>query len=335
MKIIYQTKTSLTYGEESSFRDIKKPDKKKKWYLGIDGSSTAYGLALYTHDYSDLHLFIFCRDSLETAESFREILYDWLRSYLFGVPIEVVTYERTPEGYKPPSNHAEKVMRETEAAVRNFVNDSNSLMLKGRDFIFDIFPNSWKSFSIPKSQENLGKVSKELNATAVLLSCGLDAEKIIRAFDRVPYKHDYDCFEALGVGRYGSHFIAEDGSSVRIYKNFTKIGTSVLAGKRIDVENNLASNLEFVGRFGANKIPRFCSLNENHSIPENLVGLYDNTFNNILLVEAGNPTSIYLDLLFGFEQDDSKGYLILGVKSSKTDIGEELIRTNGFTPAYI
>ena len=335
MNIIYQTLTTIDFGPSDKFRNIKRPDKKKEWYLGIDGGSIAYGLCLYTFDYSEIHFFVFSRDNLETADTFREALYSWLANYLFGVKIQVATYERTPEGYKPPTTHAEKVMRETERAVKNFLYDGNYILISSKDYIFDIFPNTWKAFSVPKTEENLGKTNKRLNAIGILESCGLDAETLINRFERVPYKNDYDCFEALGVGRYGSHFITQDDGTVKIYKNFSKIGTSIIAAKRIDIDEELNDQLQFVGSFGGNKIPRLCTLNENHSVAENLLGLHDKEFNNILLVPADHPDAMYLDLAMNFDIEDTRGYIILGIKSSKTEVGEELIRNNGFTPFYI
>lgn len=335
MIIIYRNHQGLRVGDERSFRDIRRPSLNEKWYLGIDGSSTSYGLALYNHDYSNIHLFIFCREMTETATDFRATMYEWLRSYLYGVCVETVTYEKTPEGYKPPTTHAEKVMRETEAAVKNFVYDKNYLMTRGKDYIFDIFPNSWKSYSIPKSRENVGKVDKELNAISVLESCGLDPEHWLAGFNRIPHKHDYDCFEALGVGRYGSHFLLQDDGSVKVYKNFTKNGSRLIAAKRIEGQQGLGNELQFVGRFGAGKVPRICTLNENHSVAENFIGLDDREFNNILIVPGNHDLSIYLDMTFGFELDDNRDYLILGTRASKTDLGSSLCEEYGYTPIYI
>lgn len=335
MIIIYRNDNGLKVGGEREFRDLPKPSLNEEWYLGIDGSSTSYGLALYNFDYTSIHLFIFCRDMTETADSFREVMYEWLRNYLYGICIQTVTYEKTPEGYKPPSSHAEKVMRETELAVKNFVYNRNYLMTKGKDYIFDIFPNSWKSYSVPKSQENLGKVDKELNARAVLESCGLDVEKWISGFSSLPYKHDYDCFEALGIGRYGSHFLLQDDGSVKVYKNFTKVGTRLIVAKRVEPDSGLSAELEFVGRFGAGKSPRICTINENHSVPENLIGLDDREFNNILLVPNTHELGIYLDMAFGFELDDKRDYLILGTRTSKSDLGSTVCKNYGYTPIYI
>lgn len=335
MIIIYRNHQGLKVGNEKDFADLPKPAFTEDWHLGIDGSSTSYGLALYNYDYSQVHLFIFCRDMLETPETFREVMYEWLRNYLYGVCIHTVTYEKTPEGYKPPSSHAEKVMRETELAVRNFVYNRNYLLTKGKDFIFDIFPNSWKSYSVPKSKENVGKVDKELNARAVLESCGLDPEKWLAGFHSLGYKHDYDCFEALGVGRYGSHFLLQPDGSVKVYKNFTRVATYLLAAKRVEQNAGLQSEIEFVGRFGAGRAPRICNLNENHSVPENLIGLDDKEFNNILVVPGNHELGIYLDLAFEFDLDDERDYLILGTRTSKSDLGSNVCKEYGYTPIYI
>lgn len=335
MNIIYRNNRELKYGHESEFRNLPKPSFSEEWYLGIDGSSTAYGLALYNYDYSEVHMFIFCRSELETADSFREVMYGWLRDYLFAIPMQTVTYEKTPEGYRPPTSHAEKVMRETEAAIKNFVYDRNYLLTKGKDYIFDIYPNSWKSFSVPKTKENSGKVNKELNAIAVLESCGLDPQVWLAGFGRIPFKHDYDCFEALGVGRYGSHFLLQDDGSVKVYKNFSRIGTTLVAAKRINIEDGLGDELEFVGRFGKGRNPRVCSLNENHSVPENLLGLYDKEFNNVLLVPHDSSLSIYLDMAFDFDLRDNRDYIILGTRTSKSDLGSTTCEDYGYTPIYI
>ena len=335
MIIVYRNQQGLRVGTERELRDLPKPSFSEEWHLGIDGSSTSYGLALYNYDYSQVHLFIFCRDMLGTAETFRGVMYEWLREYLYGVPIQTVTYEKTPEGYKPPSSHAEKVMRETEAAVRNFVYDKNYLLTRGRDYIFDIFPNSWKSFSVPKSKENVGKVDKELNATAVLESCGLDPDKWLAGFHSLGYKHDYDCFEALGIGRYGSHFLLQENGSVKVYKNFTRTTTHLIAAKRVEPDVGLGNEIEFVGRFGAGKAPRICTLNEHHSIPENLLGLDDKEFNNILIVPGNHELGIYFDLAFDFDLEDSRDYLILGTRTSKSDLGSSVCKDFGYTPIYI
>lgn len=335
MIIIYRNNEGLKVGAEADFRNLPKPQFNEEWYLGIDGSSTSYGLSLYTYDFSKINMFIFCREGTETASQFREIMYEWLRNYLFGVSMQTVTYEKTPEGYKPPSSHAEKVMRETETAVKNFVYNRNYLMTRGKDYIFDIFPNSWKWFSVPKSKENLGKVDKELNARAVLESCGLDPDKWLAGFNTLPYKHDYDCFEALGVGRYGSHFLLQDDDTVKIYKNFSKIGTHIIVAKRIDAEYDLQYELGFIGSFGKGKTPRMCSLNENHSVPENLFGLDDREFNNILIVPGDSEFGIYLDMAFGFELADQRDYVILGTKASKTDLGTHIVKKHGYVPIYI
>lgn len=335
MNIVYKSNNEFKIGTEADFRNLPKLQYNQEWCLGIDGSSTSYGLALYTLDYSQIHLFTFCRDMTETAETFRATLYGWLRDYLHGIAMSTVTYEKTPEGYRPPTSHAEKVMRETELAIKNFVYDRNYLLTKGKDYIFDIFPNSWKSYSVPKSKENSGKVNKELNARAVLESCGLDVEKWIAGFDRLPYKHDYDCFEALGVGRYGSHFLLGDDGTVKVYKNFSRIGTHIVVAKRINISEGLSEELPFVGRFGAGKTPRLCSINENHSIPENFLGLDDREFNNILLVKKDSPFSIYIDFAFGFELTDNRDYIILSTKTSKSDLGNQVCLDHGYTPIHI
>ena len=335
MNIIYRNFHQLKYGPEADFRNFPKPNFSEEWYLGIDGSSTAYGMALYNYDYSDLHLFIFCRDLTENAGTFREVMYDWIRNYLFGIKIQTVTYEKTPEGYRPPTSHAEKVMRETELATKNFVYDRNYLNTRGKEYIFDIYPNSWKSYSVPKSEENLGKVIKELNARAVVESCGLDPDFFLRGFESIPYHHDYDCFEALGVGRYGSHFLVQDDGAVKIYKNFSKIGNHMIVAKRLDPAFGLQAELGFVGRFGAGKTPRICTLNETHSLAENFFGLNDKEFNNILLVPKSDPNTIYIDTAFGFDLRDTRDYIILGTKSAKSDDGELVVKNYGFESLYI
>lgn len=335
MDIIYKSNTTFKFGTEKDFRDLPKLRYDLKWHMGIDGSSTSYGLALYTFDYSQVHLFTFCRGATENAGTFREVMYDWLRTYLHGIQMETVTYERTPEGYKPPSSHAEKVMRETEAAVKNFVFDRNYLMTKGKDYIFDIFPNSWKSFSVPKDRSNLGKVDKELNAEAVVRSCGLDVEEWVRPFDSVPYAHDYDALEALGVGRYGSHFVLKDDGTVRMYKDFSRVGTRIVIAKRIYKERQLGEELKFVGEFGSGKTPRICSLNENQSVPQNFMALDDREFNNILIVNKDSPETIYIDLAFGFNLEDQRDYIILSTRTSKTDAGVDRCKQNGYSAIYI
>lgn len=335
MHIVYKSNKIFRQGSESEFRDFPRLSPSEEWYVGIDGSTTSYGLSIYTMDYSEVHLFIFCREGFETAESFREVLYDWLRNYLYGIPIQGLTYEKTPEGYKPPSSHAEKVMRDTETAIKNFVSDRNYIYIKNKEHIFDIFPNAWKSFSVPKDRENLGKVDKELNAIAVLESCGLNVQYWLKEISLLTKKHDFDCFEALGVGRFGSHFILTDEGHVRVYKNFTKVGTQLVVAKRINMNEGLGPEIPFVGSFGKGRSIRFCSLNETHSLPENFMGLYDKEFNNILFVENEHPFSIYIDSAFGFDTDDTRDYLILASKSSKTDLGVEVCREHGYTPIYI
>lgn len=335
MHIIYKSHRTFKQGSEKDFRDLPKLSPSLDWYIGIDGSSTSYGLAVYTFDYSEVHLFTFCREGFETIESFRETKYAWIRDYLYGIPFQAVTYERTPEGYKPPTSHAERVMRDTEKAIKNFVTDRNYIYIKNKDYIFDIFPNSWKSFSVPKDRANLGKVDKELNAMAVLESCGLDVQYWLRETNTITIKHDFDAFEALGVGRYGSHFIITAEGLIKVYKGFTRTGTQLVAAKRIDKDTGFGEEVNFVGRFSQGKQIRLATLNENHSIPENFIGLYDKEYSNVLIVDSKDPMGIYIDFVFDFNLEDERDYLILATKSSKTDASEDTCRSHGYTPIFI
>lgn len=331
----------VVYKSEGEFkalphREFGRPvalDRTKKWHIGIDGSSTSFGLAVYTNDNSINHLFIFIRDVLETADSFRAILFSWMQDFLYGIEFDTATYERTPEGYKPPSSHAEKVMRDSETAVRNFLTDRNYVTVSGREWIFDIFPNSWKFFSVEKSSENVGKVNKRENAKSVLESVGKDPQSWLKEFDRLPYSHDYDCFEALGIGRYGSHFLKTEDGSVRVFKNFSRIGPIIAVAKQINL-GNLANELNFVGTFGNGRTPRFSSLNKNHSVIENILGLYDDKFNNILTVPGDDELSIHLDMMFGFKREPSKSYLIMSSRTSKTKASVSLCEIHDYKYAY-
>jgi hypothetical protein len=329
MIVVYKNDKSFKYASHLEFGVPPKLDRHKKWHLGIDGSSTAFGVAVYTNDHEENHLVIFVRDLGETIDRFRELMFSWFRDLVYGIEFGTITYEKTPEGYRPPNNHAEKVMRETEEAVKNFASDRNYVMCRGKDYIFDIFPNSWKSFSVTKSESNVGKVDKYENAKSVLENSGLNPDYWLSGFDRLPFKHTYDCFEALGIGRYGSHFLVDDEGNTKIFKNFSRIGPSIFVAKQID-PGSLGEELAFVGSFGKGKIPRFCSLNKEHSVVENLLGLYDKEFNNIMLISGDDELSVHLDMTFCFRPDTTKNYLVLGTRTSKTQIGVDLCERFGY-----
>lgn len=336
MYIVYKSfKNRLIHGTEREVtRLIPKLDKTKEWHMGVDGSSTAYGLCIYTKDYSDINMFMFIRDGLETIDGFRETMYNWLQFYLIGIPIEVATYERTPEGYKPPSSHAEKVMRETEEAIRNFLNSPHYIMIKSKDFVFDIFPNSWKSFVIPKSASNKGKIDKEQNAVAVLEHCGLDVDYWLGDINQVPVEHSFDCYEALGIGTYASHFIIKPDGTIRVYRQFTKIGSYLVVAKEVYRDSYFQQELEFIGSFGGGKRPRMAALNETHSLPENLIGLADAEYNNILLIPAEHELSIYIRAMFGFSKVN-RDFLILATRASTSEEGKAICERYGYSSVYM
>lgn len=334
MKIFYSDNNGFKELYYTETRELPKLDPKKIWDIGIDGSSTSFGFAIRDVDKTETHLVTLIRDDLMGPHEFREIMFPWLADYLVGLRIRVAIYERTPEGYKPPSSHAERVMRDTEAAVKTFLHSSGYFLIESKNLIFDVFPNSWKAFNIPKTIGNRGKTDKRQNAISVLESAGMDVNKWITPYLRNQYQHDFDSFEALGLLRFGSEFILTEESKVKVYKNYSRIGSTMVLVKRFDVED-LANEIPFVSSFGGKKIPRISEFNEEHSFPENILGLHDKEFNNVLITDKTTPFAPYIDFLMEYDITDTRDYLILAVRTSRVKGVEESAINAGYKISYL
>lgn len=334
MRIYYSKDGIFLDIDYKDSRQIKPLDRKKVWDIGVDGSSTSFGFAIRDVDKTETHLITLIRDDFSGPSEFREVMFPWLADFLVGLRIRTATYERTPEGYRPPTSHAERVMRDTEKAVKEFLHSSGYFLLEAKNYIFDVFPNAWKEFNIPKSVSNRGKVNKHLNALGVLQSAGMESTRWLKPYLNSGLKHDFDSFEALGLLRYGSEYLLTDEGKVRVYKNYSRIGSTLVLIKRFDSEN-LQEEVDFISSFGGRKIPRVCDFNYKQSLPQNLLGLHDTVFNNILIAKSTNDFSIYIDFLMEFDIVDNRDYLILSARTSKVDTLESECLKAGFKITYL
>lgn len=275
--------------------------------LGIDGSTTSFGVSWYTETKENDSLLMLMRDESENASSFMEEVFPFLQSLFYRTTFRITTYERTPDDFVT-DNRMTRVMKQTEASVKNFLETPYYVNVSHPDHIFDIFPISWKSYMVPSDiMVNPGKVNKRENAVAILSKRGHDVSYWLKELDALP-GHSYDCVEALGIGLYGSEFIYAE-PFIRTFRNFSRRRPLTLIGVLVS-EEAVADEIETL--FSAlGKIPMcLYSPNDYHSAFENLYALDNDKKVGLLITENDSPTRVYLEHIHGL-YDKTKTNVLL------------------------
>lgn len=269
--------------------------KELSYQLGIDGSTTSFGVAWFNEQC--INLLMLMRDMSEDRKTFMEKVFPFLQRLFYGITFDTVTYERTPDDFSGNDAHSVQIMKDTEKAIGNFVRNTYYISVSNQEYIFDIFPNLWKSYVVPKNIElNAGKVNKRENAIGVLTHKALDVKSWLKEADFLN-GHSYDCFEALGIGIYGSEFIKSE-PFMRTYRNFTRRRPLILLSKLVP-EEQVIIEIETLFNDLGNLPMLLFKPNEIHSAFENLYALDNDNHIGVLITERNNSLSPYLQHISG------------------------------------
>jgi hypothetical protein len=268
--------------------------------LGIDGSTTSFGLAVYDEK-SNLTLIQLMRDGLEDRERFMEHVFPFLTYLLRGVEFSVITYEKTPDDFETKTKTLQ-IMKETEQAVSNWVN-STQIRKKDPDTVLGVFPSSWKAFIIPKDIErNSGKTNKYENSKAVLQYAGKSEDFWMKELNSISESHMYDCLEAYGIGLYGSDYICTP-NGIRVYRNFSRKRPLYFAG-RIMKESFLEDEIKIILEELKTWQFKLYISNDTHSCFENAYGLDSNQSVGFLISYKSDKNYLYYRHLLALNDND-------------------------------
>ena len=296
MILFYKSYHDFYYGSHQNFSI---PHLSGDIHLGIDGSTSSFGVAWTDSEFKSKTIMMLIRDD-ETHSEFFNIVFPLLQTLFKECQILTATYEKTPTDFES-SHHALQIMKRTEKSVGLFLSNSFFLNVKHKFNIYDIFPNSWKSFLVQSNIEsNYRKTNKRQNAIDILTILGLDVSLWIKEADTIS-NHSYDGFEALGICSYGAQFINR-GVFTAVYRNFKKRRSLRLLYRSTSWDTFSTDVKEFKEQLGSPPVSLMVP-NEYHSFMENLYGIDADDRINILIVPPDSPNSLHLyyKLLTGLE----------------------------------
>jgi len=287
MKLFYKTSEAFFYGD---YQDYNLPKLSGKIHLGIDGSTTSFGVALTDEEHKNHVIMMFIREE-ETHDEFFRILFPMLQMMLYQCEIETATYEKTPTDFDKDT-HAIRVMKNTERAVGNFLSSGTFVRVKHKFNIYDIFPNSWKAFLVNSNpDENYRKTDKHINAVDILTVLGLDVSHWIHEANTIS-GHSYDAFEAMGICAYGSKFIYQ-GIFTTTYRNFKKRRPLQVLFKETTWNDFSVDAKAFKTLLGEPPMALMIP-NKYHSFMENLYALDSDDRVNIMVVSPDDFKDLHL-----------------------------------------
>jgi len=279
-------------------------DMKEKCVVGVDASTTAFGFTVYSSKNRPT-LFTFLRDSSQDRHAFMSECLPYIGKLLEDMTLRSFSFERTPTLYAAKT-HAERVMKETERLVRQFVDQRATFEIETPQNIFDIFPNSWKARYVPKDIiNNPGKKNKILNAAGILQSAGLEAEFWLKEHNQIS-NHDYDSFEAFGIAQYGDEFILNP-PFIRTYRDFAKRRPLEVCAIPTDSTNIMPLMRDIKAHLRGVPLVLY-QPNEYHSVMENIYSLDQEKRVPIMFLDKEDPIRFYLQhiLNIGREKSDKE-----------------------------
>jgi len=286
-------------------------------HLGIDGSTSSFGLAWFKTK-ANPKLLMFSRSKDQFRKEFMSELFPFLQLLFSGMSFITATYERTPDDFTPDSK-ALRVMKETERSVKNFLESEHRVEIKNTQNIFGVFPGSWKAYMVPTdTNNNSGKKDKRLNSIGVLSQCRLDVKSYLYELDDSPSEHSYDCIEALGLAVYGSEFIKQ-GPLITTYRNFKRRRPLIaVAVKTID--SALASTISTLKTLSGGHSMCMFTPNRYHSILENLYALDSDEALGLLLVPTDSPLRFYFEFVFNAPSMKMSWMLVMVMRYNEESI---------------
>lgn len=319
MEVFFKSQSQVFYMSHQKLDTNKiKFDRTQIYNLGIDGSTTSFGISWYNSDFSCVNTMMLMRSTYETGITFMEEVFPFLKLLFNQVKFSICTYEKTPDDFTKDTEMV-RIMKRTEKSVRLFLENASYLDIIDRDYIFDIFPNSWKSYCVPKDLIfNVSKVNKRENAKSILEHCNLDSDYWLKELD-ILKGHMYDGIEALGIGVYGSEFIFKE-PMIRTYRNFTRRKPLFLIGILVTEDNLNSRILEIMGILKNIKITMYIP-NEYHSAFENLHALDSDKKVGLLITEHSCEVRSYLEHIHGlFTRDKNMVLLAFTLRVNKETI---------------
>ena len=266
----------------------------KKYVVGVDGSTTGFGLAYWEEDCPhDPKTIVFSRSNESNPKEFLDCVFPFLSKLFKGVILETVTFERTPDDYEQDT-YAHRVMKKTEKSIKEFFSNRFYTLVSSMTNVFDIFPNSWRAYIIPTDLEsNPGKKNKLINATETLKHIGIEPVSFLANYPL----SSYDSIEALAIGHYGHYFIRQ-GPFLRTYRNFTRRRPLYLLGRLVKSDDLVKA------------------INYLRSLTDNAHGI----------MYIPNPFQTHYQNLFALDSDDKLGYLIISSDDKCKPYLEHLLR---------
>ena len=281
---------------KSNVQSLGKIDPTKRYVVGIDGSTTGFGLAYWEENApKDPKTIVFSRSGESNPTEFLDSVFPFLSELFRGVVLETVTYERTPDDFEQDS-HSQRVMKNTERSIKQFFSNRFYTTVSSLTNVFDIFPNSWRAYIIPTDLENNpGKKNKFINATETLKHVGIEPISFLSNYPLA----SYDSIEALAIGRYGHYFIRQ-GPFLRTYRNFSRRRPLYLLGRLVR-KDDLVKAIKY------------------------LRGLTNNAHG---VMYIPNQFQSHYQNLFALDADDKLGYLIVSPEDNCKPYLEHLLRVN-------
>ena len=286
--------TLLSDEIKTNIQKLCKVETSKKYIVGIDGSTTCFGLAYWNiNTPEDPKTIVFTRSSEDNPNEFLNNVFPFISEMFKGVVLETVTYERTPDDYEQ-STHSFRVMKNTEKSIKQFFSNRFYTTVSSMTNVFDIFPNSWRAYIIPTDIENNpGKKNKLINATEILKHIGIEPVSFLSGYPVA----SFDSIEALAIGRYGHYFIRQD-PFLRTYRNFTRRRPLFLLGRLVRQED-LTKAIKYL-----------------RNITNDAYGV----------MYIPNPYQTHYQNLFALDSDDKLGYLIVNSSDHCKPYLEHLLR---------
>ena len=309
MKLFYKSESDFFYGDSSCFMI---PQAHGPQHLGIDGSTTSFGVSYTAKDHTKPVVWMGIREE-ESHDEFFSLIFPMISGALYNCQIETATYEKTPNDFEK-NTHSFRVMKNTEKAVGKFLTSGAFLDIKHKFNIYDIFPNSWKAFLVKSDpSDNFRKVHKRKNSVDILTTLDMCPDFWLNEASEIK-GHSYDAFEALGICAYGSRFVHR-GAFTTTYRNFKKRRPLAVWCKQTSWDTFAQDAKQLKGLFG--NVPMSLMVpNEHHSFMENLYALDADDRVNIMLVSPSEYSELHLyyKLITGMD-----GLLMLSVTRSSVE----------------
>ena len=304
----------------SNIQQLGKVNPEKKYVVGVDGSTTGFGLAYWNEETPlDPKTIVFSRSTESNPKEFLDNVFPFLAELFRGVTLETVTYERTPDDFEQDT-HAHRVMKNTEKSIKQFFSNRFYTTVSSMTNVFDIFPNSWRAYIIPQDLENNpGKKNKLVNATETLKHIGIEPTSFLAGYPIA----SFDSIEALAIGRYG-HFFIRQGPFLRTYRNFTRRRPLYLLGRLVR-EADLVKAIKYLRRFTNNACGVMYIPNQYQTHYQNLFALDSDDKLGYLIVSPDDHCKPYLEHLLRID-DEKKDQILLCMTLRVNDETEKLVQ---------